>query len=142
MEEAALRVSLTAPPSDPADDSLPVKVVVTNASVTPLLLNSRLLVNHRVSRGELYFSIEDADGQSYQLQGFGKPRALGEADFVVVPSGQSIEAAITLGDRYGLKRPGTYRVSVTYRNDQEWVKGDLTAWRGEAHSDTVTVGWN
>jgi len=116
-------------------DPIEVTVMVTNLFDPPLLLNSRMLINHPRLQGEMNFTILGPDGKSCEIQRLVTPMAVHDNDFVVLNRGQSIQRTIDLSDFYSITRRGPYKVRVTYRNDVDHPVGRLRAWKGVVSSD-------
>jgi hypothetical protein len=139
-------VSVTVKTSDhyAAGRPVPVTVQITNESKRPVLLNKRLLVNHEISDGELFFVVESEQGNDYRhgFQALVTPRDLDDEDFVAVSPGDSISKTVDLADRYALKEKGFYTLTVTYRNEHEWSKDGLRAWKGSVRSNPARIRVN
>jgi hypothetical protein len=123
-------------------DPVDVTVMITNFSRKSVLLNERLLVNHPVREGEIVFSIQGPDGKPYGLQRIISPRPLKVSDFAVLPPNQSVERTIDIGDMYGLRKKGLYKVRVAYRNIFEGPQSAYRAWRGVVWSDPIELKVN
>lgn len=123
-----------------AEAPIKATVEIKNLSGKPLLVNRRLLLNHRISEGELFFDIENQSGSKYDLQALIDPRDLGPDDFVLLPADQALMKTIDLTDRYGIRKRGHYRLIVTYRNQTAWrSESGIEAWTGTVQSSPIEI---
>jgi len=137
-----LDVGLQASSSDKAHDPIDVTITLTNLFDAPLILNSRMLVNHPLLPGEVYFQIVGPDGNRLEVQHLATPRPVQEEDFVVLQRGHSIQRTLDLADLYGVKKKGVYRLRVCYHNEiNHNIKGQL-AWHGSLFSDPIEIQVN
>jgi hypothetical protein len=116
-----------------------VTVLVTNSGNTPVLVNRRLLVNHEVSEGELFFRIESSTNKNFTFQALVTPRDLDDNDFQVLKSGESISKTVDLSNRYAVKEPGQYKITAIYRNTYHRSKAGLDAWIGSVASTPIII---
>jgi hypothetical protein len=121
---------------------MPVTVMITNLFQNPLVVNSRLLVNHPRMPGEMFFRILGPDGHPLQIRRIITPLALRGDDFVVLSQGRTIERTIDLADLYDLHQKGVYRVDVCYHNEVDLPIGHMRAWTGIIASDPVDIRVN
>ncbi len=134
-----LSVRIRASDHLPAGSSVEVTVLVTNTGNTPVLVNRRLLVNHEISEGEIFFRIESSTNKSFSFQALVTPRDLDDNDFQVLKIGETISKTVDLADRYAVKEPGQYKIAVVYRNTYHRSKAGLNAWIGSISSPPITV---
>jgi hypothetical protein len=116
-----------------------VTVIVTNLFDAPLLMNSRMLVNHPLLKGEVSFRIIGPDGKKIEIQRLITPLSLRDDDFEVLTRGQSMQRSIDLGDLFGLKQKGIYKVQVSYHNEVDHIAGSQRAWKGIVWSEPVDI---
>jgi len=116
-----------------------VTVTVTNLFDPPLLLNGRMLVNHRRLPGEISFNIIDPDGKRCDFKRLVSPLEPKEDDFVLLARGMSIQRSIDLADFFDLHKKGIYKVQTVYRNDLDHVIGNAHSWMGIASSDVTEI---
>lgn len=114
---------------------IPVTITITNLFDNPLLLNSRMLVNHRLLPGELSFTVIGPDGRKCEFQRLVAALELTDADFVLLARGMSIQRTIDLADFFKMSRRGTYKVQAFYRNETDHLINGRKAWMGIAYSD-------
>jgi hypothetical protein len=120
-------------------DPVAITVTVTNLFDPPLLLNSRLLVNHRLLPGELSFLITDPDGKRCEIQRLVSAMDIRDEDFVSVPRGMSIQRTIDLGDFFQMRKKGTYNVRVIYHNSVDQTADGRRAWVGALASEATDI---
>jgi hypothetical protein len=116
-----------------------VTVTVTNLFEPPLLLNSRLLVNHRLLPGELSFLIIDPNGKRCEIQRLVSPIDLRDEDFVLLERGMSIQRTVDLADFYQMHKKGTYKIRVYYHNSDERIVNNQHAWMGTLVSEPTDL---
>ena len=104
-----------------------------------MLICTRFCPNLPDNDGEVSFQIRQASGRHYFFSGFITPRALKDRDFVVLQPGESAEKELDLADYYAVKEAGSYTISGTYKNDHDWSKDGLTAWKGRVHSPAIEL---
>lgn len=114
-----------------------VTVIITNLFDTPLLMNSRMLVNHPRLKGEISFHIIGPDGKKVEIQRLITPLSIRDEDFVTLARGESMQRGVDLSDLYGLKTKGIYKVIVSYHNEVDYIEGATHAWKGAAFSDPI-----
>jgi len=116
-----------------------VTIIVTNLFDAPLLMNSRMMVNHPLLKGEVSFRIIGPDGGKVEIQRLITPLSLKEDDFEALARGQSMQRAVDLSDLFGVTRKGIYKVQVSYHNEIDHAAGDQRAWKGVVWSEPVEV---
>ncbi len=134
-----LEVFLKGSPKYKTGDPVEVTIIVTNLFPTPLLMNSRMLVNHIRLEGEISFRITDAQNKPVEIQSLVTPLSVREDDFVVLAKGESLQRTVDLADLYGLSRRGTYKVFATYHNEVDFVASRQRAWKGRVWSEPIEV---
>src|SRR5262249_36889671 len=116
-----------------------VTVIVTNLFDKPLLMNSRMLVNHPRLEGEMSFRITDASGHRMEIKRLVTPLSLREQDFVTLTRGESMQRTVDLADLFALAARGSYSVQVAYHNEADYTVGDRKAWKGFVWSEAVQI---
>ena len=139
MTSSPLKVTLQLEDSASASRPVEAKVVLTNTSKAPVLVNTRMLTNFQTSEGELSFEITGPPGTKHDFQVMVTPRDLNAQDFVLLDPGKSTATTVDLTRYYGLENPGKYEISVSYRNEAEWSKDGHDAWTGEVSSERATL---
>jgi len=119
-----------------------VTVIVTNLFDNPLLMNSRLLVNHPRLEGELSFRILGPASQKEEIKRFVTPLSLRDRDFVTLTRGESMQRTIDLADLFGIGLKGSYRIQVSYHNEIDYTIQDRKAWKGLVWSDPIELKLN
>jgi hypothetical protein len=137
-----LEVSLQAEAEYSRKSPVPVTITITNLFETPLVINRRMLVNHPRLEGEVFFKIQDANGNRVELERPVTPLAVREGDFVVLPKGHSIQRTFHLSDFYGLKKKGQYKIQVCYHNELDEYVDSQKAWKGLVSSEPVEIRIN
>ncbi len=115
-----------------------VTIIITNLFDAPLVMNSRMLVNHPLLQGELSFRIIGPDGKKIDIQRLITPLSIRDHDFVTLARGQSMQRDVDLADLFGISRKGLYKVRVCYHNDVDYV-GNRHAWKGVVWSEPVDI---
>jgi hypothetical protein len=139
LRKIPLEVFIKAPAKRKAGEPVEVTVMVTNLFKAPLLMNSRLLVNHPRLAGEVAFRITDESGKFIQIEALVTPLSIREDDFVILGKGESIHRTVDLADVYGLTHKGTYKVQVFYHNEVDFVAENKRAWKGHVWSEPVQI---
>jgi len=116
-----------------------VTVMVSNRSTDPLLVNKRMLFNFEGLEGELFFDVQDPRGEAMSFQLLITPREPRNDEFVVLKPGHAIQRTVDLKELHKIKRKGTYKVRVTYRNVYERSLDSMRAWMGSVSSDPLTL---
>jgi hypothetical protein len=119
------------------DRPVEVTVIVTNLFDAPLLMNSRMLVNHPLLKGEVSFRIIGPDGKKVEIQRLITPLSLRDDDFEVLARGQSMQRTVDLSDLFGVKRKGIYKVQISYHNEVDHVLGTQRVWKGIVWSEPM-----
>ena len=122
-----------------AADPVVMTIMVTNLFDAPLVMNSRMLVNHTLLQGEISFRIVGPDGRKVEIQRLITPLSLRDDDFVLLDRGQSIQRAVNLSDLFGMTQKGIYKIQVSYHNEIDRVVGTRRAWKGIVWSDPVEI---
>jgi len=133
-----LEVLLKASERYSAGGPVNVTVVLTNLFDAPLLMNSRMLVNHPLLKGEISFQIIDSNGKKIDIQRLITPLSIRDQDFVTLDRGESMQRAVDLSDLFGLTQKGLYKVQAAYHNDADRV-GAQRAWRGVVWSEPIEL---
>jgi hypothetical protein len=134
-----LEVSIKARSSYALSDSIGVTVTVTNLFDPPLLLNSRLLVNHPRLPGELSFVIIDPNGKRCEFQRLVSPIAVRDEDFVSLGRGMSIQRTVDLADFFAMRKRGVYKVRAYYHNSEDYIVDGAHSWMGTLTSDPTEI---
>jgi len=116
-----------------------VTVIITNLFDAPLIMNSRMLVNHPLLQGEVSFRIIGPDGQEIDIERLITPLSVREQDFITLHRGESIQRAVDLTDLFGIHRKGVYKIEVSYHNDVDYVDAAQHAWKGIVWSEPVEI---
>jgi hypothetical protein len=116
-----------------------VTVVITNLFDPPLLLNSRMLVNHPRLEGEVSFYIADQNGRRLEINRLITPLSVRNNDFVTLTRGESIQRSVDLADLYDLTGKGTYKIWVSYHNEMDVTGKSERAWKGFVLSDPIDI---
>jgi hypothetical protein len=135
-------VMLKVSPEYSRSSPIEVTIVVTNLFDEPLLLNTRMLVNHPLLQGEVAFRITNPRGKTCEIRRLVTPLTVREEDFVKLARGMSIQRSIDLSDLYPIQEKGTYKIQAIYHNEVEGLKDGLRAWRGLVRSDTAEFTLN
>jgi len=114
-------------------------VVITNLFDNPLLMNSRMLVNHPLLQGEISFRILGPDHHKVEIVRLITPLSVRDNDFVILERGQSMQRSVDLSDLFTLTQKGTYKVQVSYHNEVDRVVGSQRAWKGIVWSDPLEI---
>ncbi len=83
---------------------IPLTVTISNLFDPPLLINGRLLVNHRLLPGELSFSIVDPQGKKCEFNRLISPMDLKSEDFVLLSRGMSVQRTVDLADFFRMEK--------------------------------------
>lgn len=134
-----LEVAMTARASYSVNASVPITITVTNLFDAPLLLNSRMLVNHRLLPGEISFLIIGPNGKRIEFQRLVSPRPVGDEDFLLLARGMSMQRTVDLADYFDLGRRGTYKVQAFYRNESGQLVNGTRAWLGIVPSEVTEI---
>jgi hypothetical protein len=134
-----LEVQLKSADRYPAGGPVEVTIIVTNLFDAPLVMNSRMLVNHPLLQGEISFRIIGPNGKKIEIQRFITPLTLRDQDFVTLARGQSMQRAVDLADLYGVSRKGVYKLQVFYHNEVDHAGESQHAWKGMVWSEPVEV---
>jgi hypothetical protein len=134
-----LEVLIQASNHYPATDPVQVTVIVTNLFDMPLMMNSRMLVNHPLLQGELAFRILGPQGKKIEIQRLITPLSVRDQDFVILNRGESMQRSVDLSDLYGFSEKGTYKVWACYHNEVDHVDASRRAWKGAVWSEPVEV---
>ncbi len=134
-----LEVYLKASPKYDVHGPIEITVILTNLFSTPLLLNSRMLVNHERLQGELSFRVTGPDGQRVDIRSLVTPLSIRDEDFVILERGESIQRTLDLSDTFGIKRKGIYQIRVCYHNEVDYVAEGHRAWKGRVWSEPVEL---
>jgi hypothetical protein len=114
-------------------------ILITNLFDAPLLMNSRMLVNHLLLQGEISFRITGPDGRKVEIKRLITPLSLRENDFVTLTRGQSFQRTVDLSDLYGISQKGIYKVQVSYHNEIDHTVGSQRVWKGIVWSDPIEI---
>jgi len=133
-----LEVLIKSATSYALSDPVEVTIIVTNLFDAPLMMNSRMLVNHARLPGEIAFRIQGPDGKNVNIQRLITPLSVRDQDFITLERGQSMQRTVDLSDLYGLTRKGDYKVQAAYHNEIDHV-GELHAWKGVVWSEPVDI---
>jgi len=120
-------------------ETIQVTITVTNLFDQPVLLNTRMLVNHLLLPGEVAFRIIGPDGKKCEIQRLVTPLTVSADDFVIVPRGMSVQRSIDLADLYPITKKGVYQVQAIYHNELDGIQASYRAWRGQAESETIEL---
>jgi hypothetical protein len=116
-----------------------VTVVVTNLFDDPLILNSRMLVNHPRLQGEVSFYIVNSTGQKQEIKRLITPLSVRDSDFITLTRGESIQRSVDLADLYGIAKKGQYKLYASYHNEMDQTMDSQKAWTGIVWSDPVDI---
>jgi hypothetical protein len=116
-----------------------VTIIITNLFDAPLLMNSRMLVNHPRLQGELSFRITDPSGNRVEIQRLITPLSVRDEDFVTLTRGESMQRTVDLADLFGMTQKGVYKVQVCYHNEIDYRGQFLRAWKGTVWSEPVEI---
>jgi hypothetical protein len=119
-----------------------VTVIVTNLFDTPLLMNSRMLVNHARLQGEVSFHITDPSGKRVDIKRYVTPLSIRDNDFVLLNRGESIQRTVDLADLYGINVKGTYKIQASYHNEVDHSNPSGHAWKGYVISEPIELTLN
>ncbi len=122
-----------------AGDSVEVTVTVTNLFRKPLLMNSRMLVNHPLLQGELHFDIKDESGNPVNLETPVTPLTVKDEDLVILDKGESIQRTVDLADLFGMSRKGSYVIQACYHNEMDGMTEGERTWKGRVWSEPVHI---
>lgn len=114
-----------------------VTIMITNLFEAPLVMNSRMLVNHPLLQGEVSFWIVGPNRKKMEIRRLITPLSLRGQDFIVLARGQSMQRAVDLADLYGIDRKGAYKIQACYHNDVDHVGNAQHAWKGAVWSEPV-----
>ena len=134
-----LEVMIKASDHYPAGGPVDVTVIVTNLFDEPLLMNSRMLVNHARLQGEISFHITDASGKRAEIRRFVTPLSIRDNDFVLLSHGESIQRTVDLADLFGIMQKGTYKIQASYHNEVYHSNASGHAWKGYVISDPIEL---
>jgi hypothetical protein len=134
-----LDVALKGAEHFPSGHPVVMTILVTNLFDSPLIMNSRMLVNHPLLSGEVSFRIIGPDGRKVEIQRLITPLSLRDDDFVLLARGQSIQRSVDLSDLYGISQKGVYKIQVSYHNDIDHPVDGRRAWKGEIWSDPIEI---
>ncbi len=137
-----LEVYIKASETYTAGGPVEVTVIVTNLFDKPLLMNSRMLVNHPRLEGELSFHITGPSGQREEIKRFVTPLSLRDLDFVTLTRGESMQRTVDLYDLFGIRLKGVYNIQVSYHNEIDYTLRNRKAWKGLVWSEPVEVKLN
>jgi hypothetical protein len=137
-----LEVYIKASDTYPAGGPVEVTVIVTNLFDKPLLMNSRMLVNHPRLEGELSFRITGPSGQREEIKRLVTPLSLRDQDFVTLTRGESMQRTVDLSDLFGISQKGVYHIQVAYHNELDYTVQDNKAWKGAVWSEPVELKLN
>lgn len=132
-----LEVQLKTAPTYPSSGPIEVTIIITNLFDAPLVMNSRMLVNHPRLQGEISFRILGPGGKKIEITRLITPLTIRDSDFVTLERGQSFQRAVDLADLFNITRKGAYKVQVSYHNDVDRVVGSQHAWKGVLWSDPI-----
>ena len=122
-----------------AEGPVEVTVIITNLFDAPLLMNSRMLVNHPLLKGEVSFRIIGPDGKKVEIKRLITPLSLRDSDFEVLNRGQSMQRSVDLFDLFGIRQKGIYKIQVSYHNEVDQVSGNQRVWKGIVWSEPVEI---
>ena len=142
LRRIPLEVYIKASEAYTAGGPVEVTVIVTNLFDKPLLLNSRMLVNHPRLEGELSFRITGPSSQKEEIKRLVTPLSLRDQDFESLNRGESMQRTVDLSDLFGLSQKGTYNIQVSYHNDVDYTVQSHKAWKGLVWSEPVVVKLN
>ena len=134
-----LEVAITARAHYPLNDAVPITITVTNLFDPPLLLNNRMLVNHRLLPGEISFIVVDPHGKRCDFQRLVSPGAVTNDDFLLLARGMSMQRTVDLADYFSLSTKGVYKVQAFYRNESGQLINGTRAWLGIAPSEVTEI---
>ncbi len=134
-----LEVLLKTSANYPAGGPVEVTIIVTNLFDEPLLMNSRMLVNHPRLEGELSFHIVDPSGHRIQFKRFVTPLSLRDDDFVLLTRGESIQRTVDLADLFGITQKGVYKIQASYHNEVDHSGQTGHAWKGVVISEPIEL---
>ena len=122
-----------------AGGPIALTVIVTNLFDRPLLMNSRMLVNHPRLEGEMSFRITDPSGKKVEIRRLVTPLSLRDRDFVTLARGESMQRSVDLADLFDINLKGTYHVQAFYHNEIDYTLEDQKAWKGLVWSEPVEI---
>ncbi len=134
-----LEVLLKAARHYKAGKPVEVAIIITNLFDAPLLMNSRMLVNHPRLKGEVSFHILGPDGEKVEIQRLITPLSIRDTDYITLSRGESMQRGIDLADLYGMKHKGIYKVMVSYHNEVDYIFETNHAWKGMVTSEPVEI---
>jgi hypothetical protein len=123
----------------PVGGPVAVTVIITNLFDAPLLMNSRMLVNHPRLQGELSFSIMGPGGKKLEIQRLITPLSIRDEDYTKLAKGQSMQRTVDLTDLYGVTQKGVYKLQVSYHNEVDQTLDGRRAWKGIVWSDPSEI---
>jgi hypothetical protein len=133
--EVMLRASDRYPTGGPVD----VTIVVTNLFDAPLIMNSRMLVNHPLLQGEISFRIIAPNGKVVNIRRLITPLSLRDQDFVTLSRGESMQREVDLTDLYGITQRGIYKIQACYHNEIDHVGEGRHSWKGAVWSEPTEI---
>jgi len=134
-----IEVALKARTEYKGKEPVAATISITNLFDKPILINSRMLVNHILLPGEVAFKITGPDGKKCEIQRLITPLTVGQDDFVLLPRGMSVQRTVDLSDIYPLTKKGTYKIEAIYHNELDGIQASYKAWRGQAKSDPIEI---
>ena len=117
-------------------------VSLQNQGESPLLVNSRLLMNEPFSletHHEISFEIAGPPGYEHAstfLINAGRPE---RKDFRLLKPGEAFSRTFMITDYYSLHMPGIYQLRATYVNANSLTAFGQPAWMGRINSNWVKL---
>ena len=90
---------------------------LSNPTQDTIIVNSRLLINHRYSSGEIWLELEGPKGYQNSVGFRVRPGRTPEEFYVPLALDQIIEQSWILNDYYSLDMAGEYKLKVIYHNE-------------------------
>jgi hypothetical protein len=142
LRRIPLEVYIKASESYTAGGPVEVTIIVTNLFDKPLLMNSRMLVNHPRLEGEISFRITGPSSQAEEIKRLVTPLSMRDQDFVTLNRGESMQRTVDLSDLFGISQKGAYSIQVSYHNEVDYTVQSHKAWKGLVWSDPVNIKLN
>jgi hypothetical protein len=124
---------------------IPVEVTLRNGSSHPIWVNTRLGVGYQDGMfREVYFTVFDAaSGQILPVPDTARVDAHrlppARDDFRELAPGEEVRNSIDLAYWYPFQRPASYRIVMTYENDDAGQAFGLTAFTGAVSAEPIEI---
>ena len=116
-----------------------VALVLENTSSTPLLLQTRMVVNIQQlcpsASCDVYFVVSDPQGKELEYRWLARVRLIEQTDFVNISPGEQYQVQLDLAQYYApFDKAGKYTANVVYENQTDPGDGRV-AWKGRLTSN-------